>query len=249
VSTSYKERLYENYLAGHLVPRKGDASLASLEARSARWEKTMRRFLPPDRAARIADLGCGYGALVWWLQREGYVNACGVDLSAELIEQGRRLGVANLYHGDLAEFLRTRGAESDLLVARDLFEHLPKADLIDVLALCRASLRPGAALVIQVPNGESPLAGRIIYGDYTHETAFTQSSIGQVLRAAGFGSVTCLPVRPVVYGIRSALRAAAWRVIEAAIIVAIIAETGPVRPIVTQNLLVVARNTVPAPGR
>ncbi len=27
---------------------------------------------------------------------EGYVNACGMDLSAELIEQGRRLGVANL---------------------------------------------------------------------------------------------------------------------------------------------------------
>ena len=118
-----------------------------------------------------------------------------------------------------------------------------------MLALCRTSLRPGAALVIQVPNGESPFAGRIIYGDYTHETAFTQASMGQVLRAAGFGSVTCLPVRPVVYGIRSALRAAAWRVIEAAIIVAIVAETGPVRPIVTQNLLVVATNTAPAQGR
>lgn len=99
--------------------------------------------------------------------------------------------------------------------------------------------------MIQVPNGESPLAGRIIYGDYTHETAFTQSSIAQVLRAAGFGGVTCLPVRPVVYGVRSALRAVAWRVIEAAIIVAIVAETGPVHPIVTQNLLVVARNTAP----
>lgn len=246
MSASYKERLYENYLSGHLVPRKGDASLDALEARTARWEKTMRRFLPVDRSARIADLGCGYGSLVWWLQREGYANACGVDLNAELIEQGRRLGVANLYQGDLTDFLRTHGADSDLLIARDLFEHLPKTDLIDVLALCRASLRPEAALVIQVPNGESPLAGRIIYGDYTHETAFTQSSIAQVLRAAGFGSVTCLPVRPVVYGIRSALRAAAWRVIEAAIVVAIVAETGPVRPIVTQNLLVVARNTAPA---
>lgn len=52
-----------------------------------------------DRTARIADLGCGYGSLVWWLQREGYANACGVDLNAELIEQGRRLGVANLHRG------------------------------------------------------------------------------------------------------------------------------------------------------
>ena len=246
MSTSYKERLYENYLAGHLVPRKGEASLASLEARRARWDKTMRRFLPQDLAAKIVDLGCGYGALVWWLQREGYANASGVDLSAELVEQGRRLGIANLHQGDLADFLRAQAGECDLLVARDLFEHLPKSELIDVLALCRGSLKPDAALVIQVPNGESPLAGRIIYGDYTHETAFTQASIGQVLRAAGFGSVMCHPVRPVIYGVRSALRAAAWRMIEAANVLAIVAEMGPERPIVTQNLLVVARNTASA---
>jgi hypothetical protein len=154
--------------------------------------------------------------------------------------------VANLQCGDLADYLQVQGAGSDLLIARDLFEHLPKAELLDVLSLCRASLKPGAALVIQVPNGESPLAGRIIYGDFTHETAFTQTSIAQLLRAAGFGSITCHPVRPVVYGIRSAIRAAAWRIIEAGITLAIVAETGAVRPIVTQNLLVVARNSSPA---
>ena len=144
----------------------------------------------------------------------------------------------------MLDFLRVATARYDLLIARDLFEHLAKQDTLEALTLCREALRPDGALVLQVPNGESPLAGRIIYGDFTHETAFTQSSLNQVLRAAGFGSVVCHPVRPVIYGVRSWLRSMVWRVVEAAIITAIVAEVGPTRPIVTQNLLVVAR---PAP--
>ena len=240
MSAAYKERLYATYLADHLTPRKGGASLDALRTRSVRWDKTLRAFLPEDRSAVVADLGCGYGSVVWWLQQRGYANAGGVDVSHDQIEQGTRLGVRNLQQGDVLEFLRDRTAQYDLLIARDLFEHLTKEDTLEGLTLCREALRPGGALLLQVPNGESPFAGRIIYGDFTHETAFTQASLNQVLRAAGFDSVICHPVRPVVYGIKSWLRSLVWRVVEAAIVTAIVAEVGPVRPIVTQNLLVVA---------
>jgi SAM-dependent methyltransferase len=241
MSAGYKERLYATYLADHLTPRKGGASLEALHAREARWDKTLRRFLPQDRGAMVADLGCGYGSVVWWLQQRGYANAGGVDVSQDQIEQGARLGVRNLQQGDVLDFLRTATGRYDLLIARDLFEHLSKEDTLEGLALCREALRPGGALLLQVPNGESPFAGRIIYGDFTHETAFTQASLSQVLRAAGFDGVTCYPVRPVVYGVKSWLRSVAWRVVEAALIAAVVAEVGPVRPIVTQNLLAVAR--------
>jgi 2-polyprenyl-3-methyl-5-hydroxy-6-metoxy-1,4-benzoquinol methylase len=241
MSAGYKERLYATYLADHLTPRKGGASLEALHAREARWDKTLRRFLPQDRGAMVADLGCGYGSVVWWLQQRGYTNAGGVDVSQDQIEQGARLGVRNLQQGDVLDFLRTATGRYDLLIARDLFEHLSKEDTLEGLTLCREALRPGGALLLQVPNGESPFAGRIIYGDFTHETAFTQASLSQVLRAAGFDGVACYPVRPVVYGFKSWLRSLAWRVIEAALITAVVAEVGPVRPIVTQNLLAVAR--------
>ena len=241
MTAGYKARLYQSYLADHLTPRKGGATLAALRAKAARWERTVRRFLPAERSARITDLGCGFGSMVWWLQQIGYANAEGIDVSREQIEQGTRLGVANLREGDVLEFLRASPADIDLLVARDLFEHFSKADTLKALALSRAALRPGGALLLQVPNGESPLAGRIIYGDFTHETAFTQSSVAQVLRAAGFRDIECHPVRPVVYGVKSWVRAVVWRVVEAAITTAIVAEVGRVRPIVTQNLLVVAR--------
>jgi 2-polyprenyl-3-methyl-5-hydroxy-6-metoxy-1,4-benzoquinol methylase len=245
MTVSYKARLYETYLADHLAPRKGGASAEALRARAVRWDKTLRAFLPTDHSAAIADLGCGYGSIVWWLQQRGYDHAEGVDVSQDQIEQGTRLGVRNLHQGEVLDFLRAAPGRYDLLIARDLFEHLTKAEILEGLSLCGEALRPGGALLLQVPNGESPFAGRIIYGDFTHETAFTQASIGQVLRAAGFGSIACHPMRPVVYGVKSWLRAIAWRVIEAAIVTAIVAEMGPVRPIVTQNLLVVAR---PAPA-
>jgi len=246
MTPDYKDRLYASYLADHLTPRKGGASAEGLRDKALRWERTLRGFLPTDRGAAIADLGCGYGSLVWWLQQIGYTNAAGLDVSRDQIEHGERLGVRNLHHGDVLEFLQGATGRYDLLVARDLFEHFAKCDTVEALTLCREALRPGGALLMQVPNGESPLAGRIIYGDFTHETAFTQASIGQVLRAAGFASVVCHPVRPVIYGVKSWLRAVAWRVIEAAIVTAIVAEMGPVHPIVTQNLLVVARPS-PAP--
>jgi 2-polyprenyl-3-methyl-5-hydroxy-6-metoxy-1,4-benzoquinol methylase len=249
MTQDYKERLYASYLADHLTPRKGGASAEALRDKALRWERTLRAYLPADRGAAIADLGCGYGSLVWWLQQIGYANAGGMDVSRDQIEHGERLGVANLQHGDVLEFLHGAAGRYDLLIARDLFEHFTKADTIEALTLCREALRPGGALLLQVPNGESPLAGRIIYGDFTHETAFTQASINQVLRAVGFGSIECYPVRPVVYGLKSWLRAVAWRVIEAAIVTAIVAEMGPVRPIVTQNLLVVARPAPASPAR
>lgn len=249
MTTSYKDRLYATYLSDHLAPRKGGASAEALRAKAMRWERTLRPFLPADRDAAIMDLGCGYGSLVWWLQQIGYPNAGGIDVSRDQIEQGGGLGVRHLQHGDVLEFLQAGAGRYDLLVARDLFEHFTKDDTLEALTRCREALRPGGTLLLQVPNGESPLAGRIIYGDFTHETAFTQSSIAQVLRAAGFAAVECHPVRPVVYGIKSWLRALAWRVVEAAIVAAIVAEVGPVRPIVTQNLLVVARLTSAPRGR
>lgn len=248
MTVSYKARLYETYLADHLTPRKGGASAEALRARAARWDKTLGPFLPRDRSAAIADLGCGYGSIVWWLQQRGYDHADGVDVSRDQIEQGTRLGVRNLRQGEVLDFLRAATGRYDLLIARDLFEHLTKAETLEGLSLCREALRPGGALLLQVPNGESPFAGRIIYGDFTHETAFTQASVNQVLRASGFDSVVCHPVRPVVYGVKSWLRAVAWRLIEAVLVTAVVAEVGPVRPIVTQNLLVVARQATTRQG-
>ena len=45
----------------------------------------------------MLDLGCGYGEFVYFLQREGYAGAMGVDRNAQEVEVARELGVTNLH--------------------------------------------------------------------------------------------------------------------------------------------------------
>ncbi len=54
----------------------------------------------------LLDVGCGFGDLAGWVERQGMpVNYTGIDLSPELLEEGRRRfpGI-DLYEGDLFDF-------------------------------------------------------------------------------------------------------------------------------------------------
>ena len=77
-----------------------------------------------------------------------------------------------------------------------------------------AALRPVGKLIIQTVNAEAFGWGRIRYGDFTHENAFTPGSMSQVLLTCGFASPASLPSRPCGNGFRALLRRLMWRVIE-----------------------------------
>ena len=54
----------------------------------------------------VLDLGCGNGGFVYWLQHMGYKNSYGIDISPEQVEFANRLGIKNIIHAELFEFLR-----------------------------------------------------------------------------------------------------------------------------------------------
>nr|MBA3259574.1 class I SAM-dependent methyltransferase [Gemmatimonadales bacterium] len=138
--SDYKERFYRNYYTTHVLPRKGEATLARFRSRDRAYRGTWGRLLPEDRQSRILDVGCGSGSLVWWMQQRGYVNAAGIDVSAELVQVAGTLGVRNIEHADLRDYLGSRPAAYDLLILRDVLEHFDRAWILDVLELCRRSL-------------------------------------------------------------------------------------------------------------
>jgi len=236
---SHKDRFFDSYGKTHLTPRKGPVTRESLAVRAAAWRQLYSRFLPADRDARILDAGCGFGAVVWWLRTAGYQRAEGIDISAEQIQQAAELGIDGLVQADLEEFLQTHAATYDVILLRDVLEHFDKDAAVRVLDLIHGALKARGTLIVQAPNGESPFGGRIRYGDFTHETAFTSASISQLLRVTGFEGVGTYPVRPVVRGIKSALRFVAWRVIELIYQALLNVEVGPGRFVVTQNVLAV----------
>lgn len=197
--------------------RVNDASSEGMERMRAYYEAHLLPHLPADRRARILDLGCGYGRILHALRKAGYSDLHGVDSSPEQVEAARRNGFTHVECGGALEHLERRPGVYDAIVLFDVVEHVPKQDLVGLLSRARASLKPGGRLVVQTPNGLSPLSP-YTYGDFTHETAFTTLSVIQVLEAAGFRDVRVLPVSPHVHGVLSLARALLWHLAVAPLI-------------------------------
>lgn len=236
----FEKSLYQRYVSTHITHRKGIGDHAWLKRQARGYRQHFGCYLLGNRDARIADLGCGSGTLVWWLQQMGYKNAQGVDASVEQVALAQELGIDSVNEGDVFSFLAGQSG-FDVLFARDLVEHLDKQAVFDFLSTCYHSLVGNGVLILQVPNAESPYFGRIRYGDFTHKLAFTTSSIMQLLLAVGFEGIDVRPWRPAVTGVSSFSRYMAWRIIEPFLKLPILIESGRTNGIVTMNLIVAAR--------
>ncbi|MGJ4927614.1 class I SAM-dependent methyltransferase [Bradyrhizobium sp. HKCCYLS2038] len=218
------------------------ADKADLAPRMPIMRDLVRRFFPADRDADILDLGCGNGVLLLAAQDAGYQRLQGVDGSAEQVAIAHRLGMTGVRQGDLFEELaRTGDGAIDALVTYDVIEHLTKPQLLQLAQEALRVLKPAGRWIIHAPNAESPFFGRIRYGDFTHELAFTRQSLGAVLRAAGFADVRCAEDAPVPHGLKSAVRLVLWKLIRSALRFVIAVETGDTADgIYSQNLIAVA---------
>jgi 2-polyprenyl-3-methyl-5-hydroxy-6-metoxy-1,4-benzoquinol methylase len=238
--------LYDGYVSSGL-PFEGEETINSFKKKAEIFQKQFGRFLPANPEAPIADLGCGTGNLLWWLQDRGYGRTCGTDIGQESLEKARQLGVKNVEQADLKDFLQDRENMFSVIFARDVLEHIPKRELPGILRLCRNSLADDGILLAQVPNAESPFFGHCRYGDFTHETAFTKRSLMQVLYLAGFRDFHFYPLPPPRTGLKSTVRLVAWKVLEAVYKTLIRIETGQHHVMVTQNIIFTAAK--PGPER
>ena len=241
LETNYRRRLFDRYLSTHfglIHP----VSPATLEWEQRVWRDYFAPLLPVDKAARVADLGCGFGSFLYFLRAEGYGNAWGVDVSSEQIEAARNLGISNVVQGDCGEFLEKHPGEFDCLTAFDLLEHLPKNETLLLLQAAHRALKPGGRLILRAPNADGLFGAKILYSDFTHELAFTPTSIRQVLAAAGFERIEVRPEGPRVHGLISVARWVAWKLVAASLLLCLGAETGRIQGhILTQNLIAAAR--------
>jgi ubiquinone/menaquinone biosynthesis C-methylase UbiE len=74
-------------------------------------------------ASRILDVGCNYGYFVGDLQKKGFTNAYGTDISAEAIGYGKQQGINNLSTAT-ADRLPFSDGEFDATLALDVIEHI-----------------------------------------------------------------------------------------------------------------------------
>jgi 2-polyprenyl-3-methyl-5-hydroxy-6-metoxy-1,4-benzoquinol methylase len=239
---NYRTRIYRTYLSAQKKPQE-PPSIKVFNPRRPYLKKLVRKHFPNDRNASILDLGCGHGTLIYCSIQEGYRNVRGVDRSQEQVWIAKSLRIKGIEHCDAMETLANEPVKAvDCIVAFDLIEHFKRNELFLFIDEIRRVLKPGGRLIIHTPNGESPFGMRIRYGDLTHELAFTQSSLSQLLLSSGFSKVDCYEDQPIPHGVKSTIRWFLWKVIRSLLFSYIIVETGDIDrdAIFSQNFLAVA---------
>lgn len=147
-------------------------------------------WLPRRRDARVLDFGCGGGEFLAYLASCGYTNIEGMDVSAEQVRRSLERGLARISHEQNAEaFLEAHPSRFDCVTMNDVLEHLEKERCIPTLRAIGDALTPDGCLVVKVPNLSSAFGPVARYLDFTHELGFTEHSLEQVLRAAGYRTI------------------------------------------------------------
>jgi SAM-dependent methyltransferase len=233
----YKNAIYKSYVSDHNKNLYGENSLEKIIDQFPVWNYYYAKLLPDNKNARILDVGCGDGSLLYWLQSLGYVCTFGIDISEEQVAAADRMGIKNVICSDLKSFLSDQTDCYDLIIARDVIEHFAKEEVFNILVSVYSNLLKGGKFLIQVPNGQGMFYSSIFYGDFTHETVFTSNSINQIALNAGFSSSSCYPVNPVPRGVFSRIRFVLWKYKELQLKFWKMVETGSPKGIFTQNLI------------
>lgn len=224
---AYRQRIYAGYVSQFIGYKAQLHSPRAYHNWSSATNSRIRGWLPVDRSFPVLDLGCGPGYLLKMLESQGFADITGVDLSAEQLALAQdHCKHAVILQADMLQVLAEQPAHYELITAFSVLEHLDKNELFTFLELVLAALRPGGRFIIQTINAENPWGLALLYGDLTHETAFTPGSLAVALRAVGFVDYQARGCPPHVHSVLSLLRKLLWPLFSAAILLESLVETG-----------------------
>lgn len=238
MNQEFREKIYHRYGKDFQdLPEVFNPQSAARWGKAYRWY--LRGWLPKQKDAKIADLGCGYGRLLYFLKEQGYTNICGVDISSDQVAIARQV-VSNVDEGDVLNWLKDRSDQFDLLIALDLIEHFTREEALQFLELCFKSLKNGGRLIMQTPNADSPFGLQHRYNDITHEWAYNVNQLSRLLRRVGFVNIEAREQGPVPWGysFNSTLRWINWRIVRAGLQFWNLAEIGTSLSVLTRVFLI-----------
>lgn len=145
--------------------------------------------LPADKTAHILDVGCGTGHFLRFLELKGYTNIEGIELSSQQAKKTREHVPVTIHEGDVADLIKTSKETYELITLNDVLEHIPKNEIVPFLKTLKMGLSNTGKLVVNVPQVAGLSTSYNRYNDFTHNLVFTEMSLGQVLRMAGFSEI------------------------------------------------------------
>jgi SAM-dependent methyltransferase len=207
----YRTRIYRNY-ATRFQDSGGVFDAAAADRWGRAYDHYLRGWLPKHRKARILDLACGGGELLYFLKARGYLNICGVDISPEQVKLSRQV-IQEVHLGDALEFLEARPLTFDLIIGLDILEHLHKKEVLRFLDLSFGSLCSKGRLLLQVPNTASAWGAGLMNNDFTHESHFSPNTLSRLIQLSGFIHCETREQGPIPWGysLISSMRYFGWR--------------------------------------
>lgn len=159
-------------------------------------------FVPTDAKA-IIEFGCGEGALGDALKQRQKCRVVGIELDHAAAAIARKR-IDAVYEGDVRHIVSILDETFDCIIGSEIVEHVD--DPWSLLADVRAIARPGARLLLSIPNiAHASIAGDLLRGrfDYVylgltcagHLRFFTRRSIEEMLTIAGWKVVAVTPQR------------------------------------------------------
>jgi SAM-dependent methyltransferase len=150
-----------------------------------------------DKGINILDIGCGRGEQLLYLNKKGFTNLKGVDVSREQVELAPKINGIQISEGDLISYARqVEPGFFDVIIAKDIFEHLSLEELFDLGQELKRILKKGGTIVGHVPNSDGIFGMKIRYGDLTHVQAFNEKSLKQLFRTLGFDHIKAIEDKP-----------------------------------------------------
>jgi SAM-dependent methyltransferase len=145
--------------------------------------------LEPD--SRVLEVGCGGGAFLSRLEKEGS-RATGVDLLEDAVEAARKMVASSRVLVADTMALPFENSSFDRLASHHLVEHLD--DLPAALSEWRRVLAPGGLIAICTPNRLYPDPD--IFRDPEHRHIYDLDELKLAVEAAGFTVVESMTIFP-----------------------------------------------------
>ncbi|GAB4485712.1 MAG: class I SAM-dependent methyltransferase [Thermodesulfovibrionales bacterium] len=165
----------------------GEYASRYLEAEEVHWwfvgrRDMIRRLVHAlDRNLSVLEVGCSGGPLVVQLEKDGFRDVRGIDVSPEAVRVCRSKGLDNVACADARE-TGLADASMGLLIASDVLEHID--DESAVLAEWHRVLRPEGILLVFVP------AFGFLWGPHDeanrHYRRYSRRQLAEALRENGF---------------------------------------------------------------
>lgn len=180
---------YSNYLTKYLSDLNSDKSKKNkIDWLSYNYDK----LLPTQKDAHILEIGPGLGELIEYLTNfKNYKNVKAIDISDEVVDYcNQHSPGSTIKVEDTTSFLKKSKRKYKLILLFQLLEHIPKDEVHDFLTSIKEALTDDGIAIIEVPNIANNIVGlSSFFSDFTHEVAYTSTSLSFVLSNAGFSSV------------------------------------------------------------